>query len=112
MKCQQCGNDFTPYVGRQRFCCRECSDAWFANERREAVRRYRSESPSNYFEMEAARDDSTAALAGSTQPMPFAAPAWSRDAALLPAEPPLGWDVNELPDCSGIGGREAIDGEA
>lgn len=112
MKCQQCENDFTPYMGRQRFCCRECSDAWFANERREAVRRYRSDSPSSYFEMEAARDDGTVALAGSTQPMPYAAPAWSRDAALLPPEPPLGWNVNELPDCSGIGGREASDDEA
>lgn len=40
-KCERCGDDFTPYMGRQRFCCRVCSDAWFANERRAAVRRYR-----------------------------------------------------------------------
>ncbi|PDT62579.1 hypothetical protein [Bradyrhizobium diazoefficiens] len=76
------------------------------------MRRYRSDSPNSYFEMEAARDDGTVALAGSTQPMPYAAPAWSRDAALLPPESPLGWNVNELPDCSGIGGREASDDEA
>jgi uncharacterized Zn ribbon protein len=40
-KCQQCDADFFPYMGRQRFCCRECSDAWFQNERREAVKRFR-----------------------------------------------------------------------
>jgi hypothetical protein len=36
-KCQQCGEPFAPYVGRQRFCCRVCSDAWYAAERKEAV---------------------------------------------------------------------------
>jgi hypothetical protein len=41
-KCQQCGEDFVPYMGRQRFCCRECSDTWFQNERREAVKRFRA----------------------------------------------------------------------
>jgi hypothetical protein len=37
-KCQHCGDDYAPYVGRQRFCCRACSDAWFARERKEGVR--------------------------------------------------------------------------
>jgi uncharacterized Zn ribbon protein len=39
--CDQCNEPFTPREGKQRFCCRACSDAWFANERREAVKRYR-----------------------------------------------------------------------
>jgi hypothetical protein len=39
--CQEYGEDFFPYMGRQRFCCRECGDAWFANERREAVQAHR-----------------------------------------------------------------------
>ena len=46
-KCQQCGDDFSPYVARLRFCCRACSDAWFAEERREAVRRFRETEQSN-----------------------------------------------------------------
>lgn len=40
-RCEQCEESFVPYMGRQRFCCRACSDAWFADERREAVKRYR-----------------------------------------------------------------------
>lgn len=39
--CDQCGEPFTPREAKQRFCCRACSDAWFARERREAVKRYR-----------------------------------------------------------------------
>ncbi|TFV74113.1 hypothetical protein E4K64_19160 [Bradyrhizobium frederickii] len=117
-RCQQCGEDFTPYMGRQRFCCRECSDAWFAEERRTAVRRLREsagdEAPQSYFAMEAARLDANATLIGSATPPPLAAPQWSRDLAALPKEPPLGDDVNALPDCSGIGGQnlEVEDGEA
>jgi DNA-directed RNA polymerase subunit RPC12/RpoP len=40
--CDRCNEPFTPREAKQRFCCRACSDAWFANERREAVRRYRA----------------------------------------------------------------------
>jgi hypothetical protein len=39
--CENCGNEFLPYSGRQRFCTRECSDGWFANERKEAVAEHR-----------------------------------------------------------------------
>jgi len=39
--CEQCSKPFPPREAKQRFCCRECSVAWFQNERREAVRRYR-----------------------------------------------------------------------
>jgi hypothetical protein len=35
--CEFCANPFTPIMERQRFCCRVCLDAWFAEERREAV---------------------------------------------------------------------------
>jgi hypothetical protein len=42
-QCEQCGEPFVSYVGRQRFCCRACSDAWFQNERREAVKQYRQQ---------------------------------------------------------------------
>ena len=36
-RCEECGEEFIPYVKRQRCCCRVCSDAYFANERRQAV---------------------------------------------------------------------------
>lgn len=41
MKCENCGAAFVPSMGRQRFCCRTCSDAWFQRERREAVKAFR-----------------------------------------------------------------------
>jgi len=40
-QCLNCGRDFIPYSSRQKCCCRDCSDAWFANERREAVKQFR-----------------------------------------------------------------------
>jgi hypothetical protein len=36
--CHQCGREFAPYSSRNRFCCRACDDAWFAEERREGVK--------------------------------------------------------------------------
>jgi hypothetical protein len=38
-QCENCGKPFLPtWTGRpSRFCCRACSDAWFAEERRQAV---------------------------------------------------------------------------
>ena len=30
-------------MGRQRFCCRACSDAWFMTERRQAVQAFRQQ---------------------------------------------------------------------
>jgi len=41
--CDQCNVPFTPREAKQRFCCRACSDAWFAEERREAVKRQREQ---------------------------------------------------------------------
>jgi hypothetical protein len=43
MRCEQCNKEFVLYVGRQRFCCRACSDAWFNEERREAVKWFREQ---------------------------------------------------------------------
>jgi hypothetical protein len=40
-KCDYCGKLFEPRRITQRFCCRTCSDEWFARERREAVRAWR-----------------------------------------------------------------------
>jgi hypothetical protein len=43
--CEACLEKFTPHQQRrnriQRFCCRVCSDAWFADERRAAVEFFR-----------------------------------------------------------------------
>jgi hypothetical protein len=39
--CEECGSEFVPYVGRQRFCCRSCSDAYFAEEKRQALEFFR-----------------------------------------------------------------------
>lgn len=119
MKCVECGTPFVPREAKQRFCSPACRIDWFAHERREAVKRFRQsnadqdEAPQSYFAMEAARLDANSTLIGSATP-PLAGPQWSRDLAALPKEPPLGDDVNSLPDCSGIGGQnlEAEDGEA
>ena len=40
--CDRCGEPFIPREAKQRFCCRTCSNAWFAEERREAVRLLRA----------------------------------------------------------------------
>ena len=39
--CENCGRTMVPYMGRQRFCCRSCSDDWFTEERRQAVEWFR-----------------------------------------------------------------------
>jgi hypothetical protein len=40
-------------------------------------------------------------------PLPLAVPAWSRDLAAMPLEPPLGADVNAVPDLCMPEGRRA-----
>ena len=42
MKCENCGGSMRPYLARQRFCCRACSDAWFQAKRRQAVEWFRA----------------------------------------------------------------------
>jgi hypothetical protein len=42
MTCEYCGGPMTRYLPSQRFCCRVCSDEWFAAERREAVEWFRA----------------------------------------------------------------------
>jgi hypothetical protein len=38
--------------------------------------------------------------------LPLVAPAWSQALGSQPKEAPLGTNVNWLPDCSGLGGRD------
>lgn len=62
-QCEKCGEAFVPKMDRQRFCTRTCSDAFYAGERRDAVKAFR----------------------GAPQD-PLRAPAWSKDPT--PPEPP------------------------
>ena len=41
--CDRCSEPYVPREAKQRFCCRACSDAWFANERRQAVQLFREQ---------------------------------------------------------------------
>jgi hypothetical protein len=43
--CENCGKEVRPnLVGRSsRFCCRQCSDDWFAAERKQAVDFFRAQ---------------------------------------------------------------------
>ncbi|GAA0016698.1 hypothetical protein BRDID11004_81270 [Bradyrhizobium diazoefficiens] len=59
--------------------------------------------PQSYFAMEQARSDANATLIGSAYTPPLTVPQWSLDAAALPKEEPLGWRVDEVPECSGVG---------
>jgi DNA-directed RNA polymerase subunit RPC12/RpoP len=40
--CENCGAPMSLFRARQRFCCRACSDRWFAEERRQAVEWFRA----------------------------------------------------------------------
>src|SRR5262249_26745454 len=42
-ECQWCGKAMTLWVYGQRFCCRQCSDHFYAAERRQAIDRFRAE---------------------------------------------------------------------
>jgi hypothetical protein len=52
-KCAECGGPFIPREVKQRFCTRSCRIEWFANERREAIRRYREREHDNAEEQSA-----------------------------------------------------------
>ena len=39
--CQWCGEPFRPFISGQRFCTHVCSDAFFKQERRQAVQWFR-----------------------------------------------------------------------
>jgi hypothetical protein len=41
VNCDFCGQQFRPQLIGQRFCCRACSDAFHAQERRQAVEWFR-----------------------------------------------------------------------
>src|SRR5580698_8811631 len=115
--CEQCNDPFSPREAKQRFCCRACSDEWFQNERREAVRLLRQsarEEGSTHFSRASADDDAPggrwakppAHVTGSTTLAPMLpAPTWTQ--ARIPDEPPLGMDVNALPDLGMPAQRES-----
>lgn len=44
-QCEQCGESFTPRQFNQRFCNRICSDTWHRDERRSALKLYRTAEP-------------------------------------------------------------------
>lgn len=113
--CEQCTKEFEPYVGRQRFCCRACSDAWWQQYRSEAVaeRRDRDRGASTYFEHALADADApggrfagpSANVVGTAPTVePLACPAWARDLASLPDEPPLGECVDDIGEALGGAG--------
>jgi uncharacterized OB-fold protein len=52
-KCAECGEPFVPREAKQRFCTQTCRIEWFANERREAIRRYRERDHSSAEEQSA-----------------------------------------------------------
>lgn len=115
-KCERCGDDFVPYVGRQRFCCRACSDAWFQSERKEAVERYRqqqADEPRTYFEIaqgESKTSDAASVTGASSRPYGHDLPAPAYGSDPTGPEPSLGVDVNALPDmatCWWIPGAES-----
>src|SRR5262249_27697905 len=116
-KCEWCGEPLTPYQSTQRFCCRECNDAWFTEERRQAnqiLPRERAHGGApcmsnrdTYFSRAIAEaepssgrfaniDRSTVTAAGGPRypELPTSSP-WHSDP--VPPEVPLGFDINEVP---------------
>lgn len=109
-QCEQCSEPFFPREAKQRFCCRDCSIDWFANERRQALEFFRQSSRDNastYFDQAQAIQNAPggrwaqppAHVTGTAPISPhLPAPKWSR--ARLPDEPPLGFRVDEMPGFS------------
>lgn len=46
--CERCCKDFVPRTYSQQFCTRACSDAFYVEERREALTKLRGEETSTY----------------------------------------------------------------
>ncbi len=100
-QCEQCGNAYTPHQHNQRFCTRICSDAWWRDTRREGVDLLRNsyfgrglvdaDAPGGQFARVTERT-----VIGASPSAQTAAPNWSRDP--VPPEPPLGIDVEAVPD--------------
>jgi hypothetical protein len=42
IRCENCQREMVPYHQDDRFCCRQCSDTWFQEERRQAVEWFRA----------------------------------------------------------------------
>jgi hypothetical protein len=40
-RCEYCQGSFNPFTTDQRFCAKECREAWHVNERRDALAAFR-----------------------------------------------------------------------
>lgn len=96
-RCEQCREEYLPRQANQRFCSRTCSDEWHTSERRRAVEALRA---STYFGRElmaAAESKDGVAQVGAVrfgEALPV--PAHLHDPCVT--EPPLGVDINEVPE--------------
>lgn len=59
--CERCGKDFVPRTYSQRFCTSACSDAFYVEERREALTKLRGEETSTYHSIAEADADAPGA---------------------------------------------------
>jgi len=97
VKCDFCGNLYLQDRATQRFCSKQCSDRWWAAERRRGIEALRA---STYFGREyvaAAEAGGRYAQVGAEnfgEPLPGAN--WSRDPT--GTEPPLGVDIETVPE--------------
>lgn len=83
-------------------------DATQAERRAVLKQRPGEREPTTYHQLAQGEDDLGGRWAEPPAKYP-AGPAWTRDLAAQPKEAPLGVNVNWLPDCSGIGGRDPAD---
>ncbi len=119
--CERCGQEYLRSVGNQRFCNRACSDAFYMEERRTAVKAYRSakREPVSYHQIGIADAVAEAggqgrfarvtpvAVTGASPSLGLASPSWSRDPT--GTEPPHdGREEGSVYglDVSGVGGGD------
>ena len=96
--CAKCGETFIPRQHNQRFCNSVCGTAWFAEERRRGVELLRNSQ--TYFgrAMLEGGDSGRYAQVGPVaigDALPPAAE-WLRDP--VPDEPPLGYEIDAVPE--------------
>lgn len=70
-RCQQCNEVYLPRRYDQRFCCKQCSDAWWAAERTRAIELLRSQTYYGRTLVEAAENPDKYAAVGAEQLAPF-----------------------------------------
>jgi hypothetical protein len=118
-KCERCGDDFWPRMSGQRFCCKVCGDAWFAEERRAAVQAFRQAQQRGFTYHDLAQIDdgqpggryallpSRRIVTGGPPSPPLPTAAWSRDP--VPDEPLIEGDGDVLGVAlGGEGGRDDV----